>query len=295
LLGVTVSAPDVKPPELTRLKLRIELELPTGELTETEVGIWKATLAAVTTLATTVVVATTPPVALHTTPSLFEPAVADLKVKPKVQAAPAASVAGQTLVTSAVTSAPLVEQDSPLTAAMAVTVTAPEEEAPTRTVPRSTLSVTLSTPGVSPVPVRVTETPEVTVRMPLAGPTAVGVKLKLIVQVPGAAARVPQVVLEIANGLVADGLSEVAAPLLVTVITVGVVLDAPLTTLPKSADAGLTVTLTAVVPPPSTPPVTPVSFLELSSLPPQLTTVSMPMSPRQLSWGSLPNFLEHVM
>jgi hypothetical protein len=68
-----------------------------------------------------------------------------------------------------------------------------------------------------------------------------GVKLREIVQVPvGAAARVPQVVLTNANGPEADGLSEVAAPLLVTVMTVGVELDTPLTTPPKSADGGLT-------------------------------------------------------
>jgi hypothetical protein len=45
----------------------------------------------------------------------------------------------------------------------------------------------------------------------------------------------------------------------------------------------------------STLPITAESLLELESLPPQLTTVSMPMSPKLLSWGSLPNFLEHVM
>jgi hypothetical protein len=79
------------------------------------------------------------------------------------------------------------------------------------------------------------------------------VKLKLIAQVPGAAARAPQVVLTIANGPVADGLSEVAAPRFVTVMTVGVALDRPLTTLPKSAEGGLTFTLATPVPGPTSP------------------------------------------
>ena len=215
--------------------------------------------------------------------------MADWKVKPTVQVAPAASVAGQTLVASAVMSAPLSAQLRPVTAVVAETVTAPVALALTRTWPRSTLSVTMKDPGATPVPVRVTETPVVvTMSVPLAGPTAVGVKLKLIVQVPAAvpaAPSVPQVVPVIANGPVADGLSEVATPRFVTVMTVGVELDAPLTTLPKSADGGLTFTATVpVVPPPPPSTVGAASgVVVVLSLPPQPAPASMPTSPRQLA------------
>ncbi len=229
-----------------------ELVVSTGAPTATVTGAWKARLAGVTTVAVTRPLKVVP-LALHTTLSFFVPTEAALKLKPKTQEPPAARVAGQTRVASATMSAPLAVQVRPLSALRAVTVTALGTVAPTRTVPRSTLSVTLNEPGARPVPVSVTLIPVATMRTPLAGPTAVGVKLKLIAQVPGAAARAPQVVLTIANGPVADGLSEVAAPRFVTVMTVGVALDRPLTTLPKSAEGGLTFTLATPVPGPTSP------------------------------------------
>ena len=55
-LGVTVNAPEAAPPEFTKVKLTGEPAEPTGALTATVAGGWKARLAGVTTSATMVVV-----------------------------------------------------------------------------------------------------------------------------------------------------------------------------------------------------------------------------------------------
>jgi hypothetical protein len=123
-------------------------------------------------------------------------------------------------------------------------------------------------------------------------PRAVGVATMVRVQLV-LAAKVPvhPVAARPAPGITLR-VPEAAVPVFDTVTDTVPLL--PRSTEPKVVVEGVTFRAAPVVPPlPPTSP--PASLWEVVSLPPQPTTVSMPMSPRQLAWSNRPKFLEHVM
>ena len=242
-----VTAPEFTPPELATVNTTSAVAPVVAEVVEVRGE--STSLAAVTTVAVMAVVLVTLPALQTTWSPVLTPAVADEKLKPTTQLAPAARVAPQvpTTVASATMFPPVeTEQMRSVNAVVAVTLTRPGTTAPAETVPRSTLSVTEKLAGGAPVPLRLTLTAPETVRVPLARPTAVGANDTEMVHVAGAAARASQLVATMVKGpVVTDGVSDTGAvPLLVTVTIEGVELVLPTSTVPRFSVGELTLTLT---------------------------------------------------
>jgi len=202
-------------------------------------------------------------------------------------------VSGQVWVAS-VRSAPLARQLIDGTVPAGITVTTTGADVPISIVPSGTRSgVRLYTPGSVPVPLRATFAVPTT-SSPVAPPFWVGPNTTPMVQVPTGCIGA-QVLAEIAKPPpVTVALRGAGAPVTVTVTVLGALVT-PTSIGPKFRNTWSSVT----VPTAWGPSIGggDASFLTgvVVSLPPQPTTVSMPISPRQPAWSNRPNLLEHVM